>query len=110
LGKKAALKIIGIVLVLAGIVTPFLYWEEQRSWLTGALISISFPLLPYGFVMALVGILLIVMGIVIKEEMPTREPIPIPPAPPLITRICPQCGRVLAEDMKYCPNCGKALG
>lgn len=26
-----------------------------------------------------------------------------------IKRICPQCGRVIKEDVKYCPNCGKEL-
>jgi hypothetical protein len=30
-------------------------------------------------------------------------------AQPPITRICPNCGRVLAEDAKFCPHCGKAL-
>lgn len=42
------------------------------------------------------------------------------PAPPpqqypqqtqrVITRICPQCGRVIDEGPKFCPNCGKQLG
>jgi hypothetical protein len=27
-----------------------------------------------------------------------------------IRRICPQCGRVVDENVKYCPNCGKTLG
>jgi rubredoxin len=26
-----------------------------------------------------------------------------------ITRICPQCGRVVQENVKFCPNCGKQL-
>jgi hypothetical protein len=26
-----------------------------------------------------------------------------------ITRICPNCGRVVAENLKFCPNCGKQL-
>lgn len=26
-----------------------------------------------------------------------------------ITRICPQCGRVVQENLKFCPNCGKQL-
>jgi len=28
----------------------------------------------------------------------------------VITRICPQCGRVLSEEIKFCPYCGKELG
>ena len=32
------------------------------------------------------------------------------PAPPqVITRICPQCGRVIDENTKFCPYCGKQL-
>ena len=27
-----------------------------------------------------------------------------------ITRVCPQCGRVLNGDLKFCPHCGKQLG
>ncbi len=26
-----------------------------------------------------------------------------------ITRICPQCGRVVQENLRFCPNCGKQL-
>jgi heme/copper-type cytochrome/quinol oxidase subunit 2 len=26
-----------------------------------------------------------------------------------IKRICPQCGRVIKEDVKFCPYCGKEL-
>lgn len=26
-----------------------------------------------------------------------------------ITRICPNCGRVVQENLKFCPNCGKQL-
>jgi hypothetical protein len=39
-----------------------------------------------------------------------------PPPPPqsqtpqVIKRICPQCGHVVAEDVKFCPHCGKTLG
>jgi hypothetical protein len=31
-------------------------------------------------------------------------------APQNITRICPNCGRVIAENVKFCPHCGKQLG
>jgi len=27
-----------------------------------------------------------------------------------ITRICPNCGRVVDENIKFCPHCGKQLG
>ncbi len=33
-----------------------------------------------------------------------------PPAPQQVTRICPNCGRVIQENQKFCPYCGKQLG
>ena len=27
-----------------------------------------------------------------------------------INRICPQCGRVIDDNVKFCPHCGKQLG
>jgi hypothetical protein len=35
---------------------------------------------------------------------------PAPPPAQTITRICPNCGRVIAENLKFCPHCGKQLG
>ena len=34
---------------------------------------------------------------------------PVESSQPIITRICPHCGRVLEEDVKFCPYCGKNL-
>lgn len=31
-------------------------------------------------------------------------------SPLAITRICPQCGRVLSEEVRFCPYCGKDFG
>lgn len=31
-------------------------------------------------------------------------------APQQVTRICPNCGRVVQENQKFCPYCGKQLG
>jgi len=30
--------------------------------------------------------------------------------PQQITRICPSCGRVVDENLKFCPHCGRQLG
>ena len=35
---------------------------------------------------------------------------PAQPAAQHITRICPNCGRVIDENLKFCPHCGKQLG
>ena len=34
---------------------------------------------------------------------------PAAPAAPQYKRVCPQCGRMLAEETKFCPGCGKDL-
>jgi hypothetical protein len=43
---------------------------------------------------------------------PTAAPAPqrTQQAQQIITRICPQCGRVIDETVKFCPHCGKSLG
>jgi hypothetical protein len=35
-----------------------------------------------------------------------NQPAPVQASQPM-TRICPQCGRVVDENVKYCPYCGK---
>jgi hypothetical protein len=47
-----------------------------------------------------------ILALVYKPKAPT------PPEPPMqaITRICPECGRVIGENVKFCPYCGKELG
>jgi hypothetical protein len=47
------------------------------------------------------------------------HPLPLYPSPPpapyaqaptqVVTRICPQCGRVVPENIKFCPNCGREM-
>lgn len=40
----------------------------------------------------------------------TQQPYQQPPqTPQQIRRICPQCGRVIDENVKFCPHCGKQL-
>jgi hypothetical protein len=31
------------------------------------------------------------------------------PPPQQATRVCPQCGRLVADNVRFCPNCGKQL-
>jgi hypothetical protein len=35
---------------------------------------------------------------------------PVQQGPQHITRICPSCGRVVDENLKFCPHCGRQLG
>jgi hypothetical protein len=44
-----------------------------------------------------------------QQYYPQQPPAP-QAAPQQITRICPQCGHVIAENLKFCPHCGKQLG
>ena len=39
-----------------------------------------------------------------------QQQAPAQQAPQHITRICPNCGRVIDENLKFCPHCGKQLG
>ena len=41
-------------------------------------------------------------------SQPAPPPAPAP-AQQRINRICPQCGRVIDENVKFCPHCGKGL-
>jgi len=52
-------------------------------------------------ILVLVVILAIVVGVVIGIKRKREKP---------VTRMCPQCGRVVALDLKFCPHCGKTLG
>ena len=100
--RKRSLRNIGIVLIVVGVIIPFLYFKEYRNWLTGEVTGYDFPLLPYGFALVIIGIFLIVWSVLIKEE----TCLPKPPPPPAR---CPYCRQVLPEGVKYCPYCGKAL-
>jgi hypothetical protein len=39
-----------------------------------------------------------------------QQQAPAQQTPQRITRICPNCGRVIDENLKFCPHCGKQLG
>ena len=62
----------------------------------------------------IITIVIVIVAIATRRRKPTPEAKKVtgvtsatPPQP--ITRICPQCGRVLTEEVRFCPYCGKEL-
>jgi len=94
--------------VLSIVFSALLYAQPARHQLYGALVLVFAVLswfgsiggLIIGFLLGLIGGIL---GIVWKPSAPTA------PVQPPITRICPNCGRVISEETKFCPNCGRQL-
>ncbi len=83
---------------------------EHTKW---GIIIIVFSILGGGTILGLIGgILALVYSPRPVGSAPNAQPYspysqPAPQQP--ITRICPQCGRVLDEDVKFCPHCGRQL-
>jgi len=88
---------------------------EHSKW--GALILV-FSIIGLGGLFGLIGGILaltykpIMVGAQ-PQYAPQQQYGPPPgytqPPPQQITRICPQCGRVVPENIRFCPNCGKQL-
>lgn len=90
---------------------------EHSKW--GALILV-FSIIGVGGLFGLIGgILALVYKPIPVQSIPQPYTQPAqsyppqysqqPPQQQRITRICPQCGRVLDEDTRFCPHCGKQL-
>jgi len=92
--------ILGVLLLIGGLYLGFGLYIEVIDPLTGRIIRYEFPFLSYGFALAIIGIGVTVLGLALPEKVKT----------PPITRLCPQCGRVLTAEMHFCPDCGKKLG
>lgn len=94
------------ILVVVGAVMLYANPEKSTTWgviiLVFSIVSLFFGL--GGFIVGMIlGIIGGALGIAWKPS-PPPAPVPTP-----ITRVCPQCGRVLTEEAKFCPHCGKAL-
>jgi hypothetical protein len=95
------------ILVVVGAVVLYVNPERNVPWgvitIIFSIISLFFAFLG-GFVVGMIlGTSGGALGIAWKPSPPPA------PAPTPITRVCPQCGRVLTEEVKFCPNCGKDL-
>ena len=109
--------IIGIWIIIASVIVIIAAQKlmqepmEHNKW---GVIIIIFSIIGLGSLLALIGgILALIYNPVPIGTSPSAQPFapygqPPPPQQP-ITRICPQCGRVLNNDVKFCPYCGKQL-
>jgi heme/copper-type cytochrome/quinol oxidase subunit 2 len=80
-------------LVIGILIAIWVYKDAESRGMNGALWLI---------VVILTGIIGLIIYLLVRAgEKGKREE--------GVKRICPQCGRVVKEDVKYCPHCGKEL-
>lgn len=103
--------ICGIILVVAAVKlnsNPM----EHTKWGVIILVFSIFQIITIGLG-SLLGVIGGILALVYKPQaFAPQRPIAWTQqtGPQVITRICPQCGRVLSEEIKFCPYCGKELG
>lgn len=103
------------LLVVIGAVMMNQNPEKARTW---GIIVLVFSIIGLGSILGLIGGILAIVWKPSPPMPPPGQPFaPYQPAPSYpaqypqpITRICPQCGRVLTQEVKFCPYCGKQLG
>jgi hypothetical protein len=109
----AFVAIIGILGILWGILVIYgatlIGSGETEKVRTGSILVLIFSIISWigaaggffiGFILGLIGAIL---GLIWKPSGGA------PATAPAISRICPNCGRVIEKDVKFCPHCGKAL-
>jgi len=105
--------IFGILGILWGILVIYgatlIGSGETEKVRTGSILVLIFSIISWfgaaggffiGFILGLIGAIL---GLIWKPSGGA------PATAPAISRICPNCGRVIEKDVKFCPHCGKAL-
>jgi hypothetical protein len=73
-------------------------WEHTK-W---GIVILVFSIIGVSSIVGLIG------GVLALVYEP-REPVAYKPPAQVITRICPKCGRVLSDGVKFCPYCGNQL-
>ncbi len=68
LGRRTRLIGLGVILIIAGIIIPSLYYSAYYNLLTGKVTSYDFPLLPYGAAVAILGVIIVAVGLIVKDE------------------------------------------
>jgi len=91
--------LVAAIVVIVGSITIYQHPEKCKNW---GIIILVFSILGGGGILGIIG------GVLAIVWKPTL--IPPPTVTPAIMRICPQCGRVLTHEVKFCPYCGKELG
>jgi len=84
--------LVSAILVIVGSIMMYRHPEMHRIW---GIIILVFSLLGGGGILGIIG------GALAIGWSPT------PTSASSIIRICPQCGRVFTEDVKFCSSCGK---
>ncbi len=84
---------------------------EHTKW--GALI-IVFSIIGVGGLLGLIGgiLALVYKPILVgapQQYAPQPQAYGPPPQQQPMTRVCPQCGRIVQVNERFCPNCGKQL-
>jgi hypothetical protein len=97
-----AFLIFGIIIII-GAASMYSSPSSTKAW--GIVILILGIISLIGIVTTFGGLLSLIGGALAIGWRPSAEGLP----PPRITRICPQCGRVIEENVKFCPHCGKEL-
>ena len=118
--------VLGLVYLLYGVQAPILlHWFFNYYWgsfiLALDLYPNSLSLIFIIFFIEMVTLIVGVFGLSIfagllgvrlyrrwKKPVPSSPPSTQPSPSPTI-RFCRQCGRVLKEDVKFCPYCGNAF-
>lgn len=111
LSRRTGLIVLGSILIVTGVIIPFLYYYTYYNFLTGQVSSYDFPLLPYGVAVAFLGVIVVIIGVAIKDEpviSSAPQGSPLPP-PPTLKRYCRFCGSENKSDAIFCEKCGKQI-
>jgi len=67
LSRRRGLIILGSLLIGGGVIIPSLYYSAYYDLVTGRVVSYEFPLLLHGVAVAILGVIVVIIGIVIKD-------------------------------------------